>query len=312
MNLKYEKLLKTNSLFAILLLGIIWSPSFLFIKIAVAEIPPLSLVALRLIIAASFLFIFLKFAKIKLPPFGKVWGHLFVMSCISMAIPFSLFSIAEQHITSAAAGMMNGIVPIFTALLAHFFIPEERFTLNRFVGISLGFCGLMLLLLPGIKTHGPNNETFGLILVGIASMCYGIGTVYARKNLKNLPSMVPPTLQLIIAAFLTSIASICFEHPWTIAPPSFRALGAVIALALLGTSFAFVLYFHIIKIGGATNVAMSTYLLPLLATFLGAVFLNEILSWQAYIAGMLILLGMMIVNGSIRLPKLKAFRNDFA
>lgn len=306
------KNLHSNCLFAVILLGIVWSPSFLFIKIAVAEIPPLSMVALRLIIASSFLFLFIKITKTKLPPFGKVWGHLFLMACISMALPFSLFAIAEQHITSAAAGMINGTVPIFTALFAHFFISEERFTLTRFIGISLGFGGLLLLLLPSLKQHGLNGDSMGLMLVGLASLCYGIGTVYARRNLKNLPSMVPPTAQLMIAAVLTTIVSLCLEKPWTIPMPSISALSAVVALALLGTSFAFVLYFHIIKIGGATNVAMSTYLLPLLTAVLGAIFLNEILSWQAYIAGTLILLGMIVVNSSMQLPLVKQVRNDFA
>ncbi len=285
----------------ILFLAMLWGPSFLFIKVAVAEIPPLTTAALRVTFAALFLLSFIRIKGIELPKFGKAWRHFAVLGFFANALPFFLFCWGEQYIDSAIASILNGTTPVFTLLIAHFFTSDEKLSLPKLIGVIISFQGLIALVWPSLMS-GFNATAFGCFAVILASLSYGVALVYARKNVRKMPKLVVPTAQLIMASIYLIPASLIMERPLAMAFPSYEAIGSVMALAMLGTAIAFVVYYHILERVGVIHLSMVTYIVPLFGVILGVFVLNEGLTIYTYIGGFLILLGVMIVNGTVALP----------
>jgi drug/metabolite transporter (DMT)-like permease len=280
----------------LLFLSSLWGPSFLFIKVAVGEIPPLTLVVGRVGIATLLLYAILRMQRRNLPKFGRIWKHFAVVGFFSNALPFFLFSWGEQYIDSALAAILNGTTPLFTIVLAHFFLADDRMSPVKVMGILLGFGGLVLLIAPSL-VEGVRITTWGLIAATMAAACYGVAIVYTRKNLRGLPPLVAPTAQLMMATIYLLPLSLFIEHPFSLSLPSGAAIGSLLSLSIFGTALAFVVYYRILEETSATYVSMVTYLAPSIGVILGIIILNEQLGWSAYIGCVLILLGVMVVNG---------------
>jgi drug/metabolite transporter (DMT)-like permease len=292
--------MKWKNFLLLLVLAALWGPSFLFIKVAVAEIPPLTIVLGRVGIGGILLYGVLRLQGRNLPPLGRVWLHFAFAAIVQNAIPFLLFGWGEQYIDSALAAILNGTTPLFTLLLAHMFTSDDRLTPTKTLGTFIGFSGLALLIGPSLL-GGVKATTWGLIAVAVASLCYGIAIVYGRRNLRGLPPMVAPTAQLLLATLFMLPLSLVLEQPFNLPAPSWPALGSLLALGVFGTGLAFVVYYRIMEQTSATYVSMVTYLVPVFGVILGVVILNEQLGWNAYLGCALILLGVMIVNGVFRL-----------
>ena len=282
----------------LLLLASLWGPSFLFIKVAVDEIPPLTLVVGRVGIAATLLFVILRFQGRKLPKLGPIWIDLAVMAFFQNALPFALINWGEQYIDSALAAILNGTTPLFTILLAHIFIEDDRLNLAKALGVFVGFGGLLVLISPTLF-EGVQATTWGLIAVTIAAASYGVAIVYSRLKLRGQVPFVAPTAQLTLATLYLLPLALVFEQPYRISGPSGAALGSLFLLAVLGTALAFVVYYRIIERASASYVSMVTYLVPIFGVVLGVLVLNEHLSWNAIVGCALILTGVMIVNGGL-------------
>jgi drug/metabolite transporter (DMT)-like permease len=280
----------------LLFLACLWGPSFLFIKVAVGEIPPITLVVGRVGLAALLLYIILRMQGRNLPQFGPVWKHVAVVGFFSNALPFVLFSWGEQYIDSALAAILNGTTPLFTIVLAHLFIADDRMTPVKVMGTLLGFGGLVLLIAPSLS-EGFEATTWGLLAATTAAASYGIAIVYTRKNLRGLPPLVAPTAQLLIATIYLLPLSLLIEQPFRLPLPSWSAVAALAGLSIFGTALAFVIYYQLLETTSATYVSMVTYMAPVIGVGLGVFILNEQLSWTVYIGCGLILLGVMVVNG---------------
>ena len=280
----------------IVFLAALWGPSFLFIKIAVAEIPPLTLVVGRVGIGAVLIYLVLRLRGRNLPRFGPVWKHFAVMAFFQNALPFALFNWGEQHIDSALAAILNGTTPLFTILLAHIFVEDDRLTMDKLLGVVVGFAGLLTLIAPSLF-EGFQATTWGLLAVTLAAASYGIAIVYSRLNLRGLPPLVAPTAQLSLATLYMLPLSLLIEQPFRLPGPSLNAIGSLLALAIFGTAMAFVVYYYVLERTSATNISMVTYLVPIFGVILGVVVLSEQLRWNAYAGCILILLGVMVVNG---------------
>jgi drug/metabolite transporter (DMT)-like permease len=278
----------------------LWGPSFLFIKVAVAEIPPLTLVLGRVGLAAVLLTVFLLVQGKSLPRSRTVWRHLAVMGLIHNAIPFVLFGWGEQYIDSALASILNGTVPLFTIVLAHYFVADDRLTPAKLVGVLIGFAGLLLLITPSFG-DGLRGTTFGLVAVALACLLYGVAIVYSRNNLRGLPPLVAPAGQMIMATIYLLPLSLLIDRPFSLTLPSLPAIGSMLALGVLGTAVAFVVYYRLLETAPASYVSMTTYVIPVFGVILGVLVLNEELTWHAYAGFGLILLGVMIVNGLLNL-----------
>ncbi|HMQ50729.1 MAG TPA: DMT family transporter, partial [Anaerolineae bacterium] len=194
-------------------LACLWGPSFVFIKVAVQEIPPLTMVVGRVGIAAALLYLMLRLQGRNLPPFGPVWKHFAFLGFIHNALPFALFNWGEQYIDSALAAILNGTTPLFTILLAHFFVTDDRLTPAKVVGALIGFGGLLLLIGPALL-GGLQGTTLGLLAVATATVCYAVAIVYSRLSMRGFPPLVAPTAQLSMATLFALPLSLLIEQPY--------------------------------------------------------------------------------------------------
>lgn len=291
--------MKLRNFLWLLFLAALWGPSFLFIKVAVEQIPPLTLAMSRVGVAGILLYLILRAQGRNLPPLGRVWLHFAFAGLVQNAIPFVLFGWGEQYIDSALAAILNGSTPLFTLLLAHFFTSDDRLTPTKAIGTLIGFTGLSVLIGPSLL-DGVKATAWGLIAVALASTCYGVAIVYGRHYLRGLPPMVAPTAQMLLATLFLIPVSLGLEQPFRLPVPSWPAIGSLLALGIFGTGVAFIVYYRIMERTSATYVSMVTYLVPVFGVILGVVVLGETLSWNAYLGCALILLGVMIVNGVVR------------
>lgn len=294
-----------KSLVLLVLLAALWGPSFVFIKVAVETIPPLTLVFARVALAALFLYLFLRWQHGRLPRSRHTWKHLSFVALTHNAIPFVLFAWGEQYVDSALASILNGTIPLFTIILAHFWAQDDRLTPTKIVGTLIGFGGMVFLVLPTWQ-DGVQATTWGVLALVLAAFLYGVAIVYARNHLRGLPSLVAPTGQLIMASLFLAPVMLVVDKPWLVSP-SALSLVSMLALAILGTALAFILYYRLIERAGASYVSMVAYVIPIFGVILGVLLLDETLTRHMVVGCGLILLGVMVVNGvfnGLRLQRL--------
>ena len=282
----------------LLILSLIWGASFLFIKVAVATIPPFSVAFGRTALAAVLLYLVLRSRGLRMPGWGSVWGTFLLMGLFNGAVPYTLITWAEIHIDSGLAAIVNALMPLFTVLLAHLFTGDERLSWMKIVGIFLGFLGVVALIGPA-ALKGLGKDVIAQLAVMAAAGCYAIAIIYGRR-LKGITPLVSATGQLFCAAVLTLPMVLVFDAPWALSP-SFISVAALTCLSLLGTALAYLLYYYLLQRIGSTNLSLVTYLLPITGVFWGALLLGERLHWSAFLALGMILAGIAGVNN--RLPK---------
>jgi drug/metabolite transporter (DMT)-like permease len=274
-------------------LTLIWGASFLFIKIGVEALAPLQVAFGRMFFGVLTLVIIALARRERLPKELRVWAHLVVAATLANSVPFTLFAYAERHVTSALASIGNATVPLFTLAFALLFLPSERPTWRRSVGLFIGFAGVLVVLgaWRGL-TAGPDAAGMGLILV--AAACYGGSGVYMRRYLSStsysslalsVGQLAAGTLQLaIVLPFATSL-----PH----ALPA-RVVVSVFALGAFGTGIAYVLSYGLIRLAGATVASTVTYFIPIVSIVIGVVGLGEHLAWNAPLGAAVIVAGALI------------------
>ncbi|HEX5942872.1 MAG TPA: DMT family transporter [Anaerolineales bacterium] len=276
-----------------LLLGAIWSSSFMWIKIAVQEIGPITLVALRVLFGLLFGIVVIYVQRIRWPQTLKEWTPLLVLGITNIAIPFFLISWGEQSIDSAVASILNATVPLFTILIAHFLLQDDKMTAPKVLGLLMGFAGVVILMSKDIGAS--LGSLLGQFAIVLASAFYAGGGVYARKTTQDLPGIMRSAGPLLPATVVMWLAMFLVESP-----VKFPQLGitwiALLFLGVLGSGFAFVLSYYLLHEIGPTRTSMVTYLFPLGGVILGVVFLNEDLSWQLVIGAVLIVLSLVVAN----------------
>jgi drug/metabolite transporter (DMT)-like permease len=293
--------MKNRNLFLLILLAALWGPSFLFIKVAVRDYPPMTLVAIRLTLAAVFLYIVLRLNKRTLPKGWAFWKKFVVMGFFANALPFVLFGYGERLADSGAASILNGTTPIFTVIMAHFMIQDERLTLNRFFGVFLGFAGILFIFYPNVgellaSGELKNGQTaFGLSLFVLASLSYGFAISFGRANLRGLPPLVGPAAQLICSSAMILPVALIGDRPFHLTP-SFASTASAVALGLFGTAFAYLVYYKLVDTASAMFMSFVTYLLPPIGVLLGIIFLDEQPGWYSLAGLALIVAGAVWVN----------------
>ncbi|HLA16062.1 MAG TPA: DMT family transporter [Candidatus Limnocylindrales bacterium] len=276
-------------------LGFLWGSSYLWIKIAVEEgVTPFILIAGRLLIGLSLLSIFLWRSKITLPRERRMYGHLMVMGVINIALPFFLITWGEQAIDSALASILNSTVPLLTIVLAAFLLHDEPATLNRLIGVVVGFAGVFVITSPSLAGAPDANLLAELAILG-SSLCYAIGAIYARHNVRGLEPMVPAFFQVFFALIVTGAAALLVESPTDI-PLTPPAILAILWLGLLGSGFAYPIFFGLLKRWGPTRVSMVAYTLPIWGISLGFLVLAEPIDGRIIAGTALIISGIALVN----------------
>ena len=283
----------------LLFLSVIWGGSFFFIEIALQSVQPLTLVLIRVSLAAAMLWAFLWWRGQRLPmPPGAASAYL-VLALLNNAIPFVLFVWAQQAITSGLASILNATTPIWGVLVAHLFTADEKATPGKVVGVLLGFAGVAVLI---------GTDLLGALGTGVwaqlaclaATLCYALAGVWARRFRRmGIEPTAVATGQLTAAAIVMLPLVLLFEPPWLAASPSAGSWLALAGLALFCTSLAYILYFRLLASAGATNSLLVTFLIPVTAILLGALFLGEQLEARSFAGMALIAAGLAAIDGRL-------------
>jgi len=288
--------MKLKDWLAFILLGLAWGSSFLWIKIAVQEIGPFTLVALRLLFGILGLLAVVAFTRPQWPGSRRLWLVLVVLGLTNTAVPFVLISWGELYIDSAVAAILNSTVPLFTMVIAHLFLSDDRLTLPRLVGLLAGFAGVIVILSRDLDFNGGfEGRVLGQVAVLIAALFYAGSGVYARRNTHGLSPIVQALVPLLVADSAIWLAVPLTESPFTLPQLSLTWL-AVVWLGLVGSCFAYLLYYYLLHSIGPTRTTLVTYVFPLVGVALGVLFLNELLDWQLFVGGSMVVGSIAVVN----------------
>jgi len=274
----------------------IWGASFMFIDVAVDEMEPTVVIALRLVLAALVLVPFLlaqEGVRAGLSELRQAGRGLVLLGLINMALPFTMIAWGQTHINSSIAAIANAPVPIFVALLAIKFRPAERVRGLRLVGILLGFVGVAVLA--GLNPEGGWWAVAGTLIVTAAAVFYAVSNLYAQSRFAETQPLVIVTGSSLAAALMLLPLAL-FQLPAEV--PSAKALGSVAALGIGGTAFALILYFRMLAVHGASRSSLVTYLVPLTALLYGAFLLDDPIHLNA-IAGLLLILGGIAIGSGV-------------
>ncbi|HJP88325.1 MAG TPA: DMT family transporter [Candidatus Limnocylindrales bacterium] len=288
-----------SDLLLLLALGLMWGTSYAFIKLGVDNgLPTFTLIATRLAIGLALLATVVVMTKTPLPRDPRTYGHLFVMAVINVVIPFTLITTAERSVDSAIAAILNGAMPLIVIVLAAIVFHDEPITLNRLVGVIVGYVGVIVLVAPGLTSGSAAGSAVSgeLALIG-STISYAIGAVYSRRMLRSrgLRPVVPAAFQVAFALVMVSILAFAFEQPLGVNWNG-SAILAVVWLGLLGSGLAYLVQFRLLSRIGATGTAQLSYLLPVVGIVSGALMLGEQIDAIVIAGTALVLGGVALVN----------------
>jgi drug/metabolite transporter (DMT)-like permease len=283
----------------LLLLSVLWGGSFFFIEIAVGSIRPLTLVLLRVALASAVLLIFLRLRGERLPRGREPLVAFALIALINNALPFALLAWAQTRIDSGLASILNATTPIWGVVVAHRFTSDEKATPAKVAGVLLGFGGVAAMIGPTMLLDAGGELAAQLACVA-AALSYALAGVYGRRFKRWGISPIHVSAGQLGAATLILLPFVlALEPPWLASPPTLPAVGAVVALALLSTTFAYVLYFRLIESAGATNALLVTLLVPVTAILLGSLLLGEVLEPRHFAGMALIAAGLAAIDGRL-------------
>jgi drug/metabolite transporter (DMT)-like permease len=281
-----------------LALAVIWGASFLFIKIGVRELHPLYLSLFRVGTGALTLLVVLAVIRVRLPRDPKVWAHLSVVGAFGVALPFTLFGFGEERVSSVLAGIWNATTPLIALPLAVLAFRTERLSTRGAVGIGIGFAGVLTVL--GVWEGVGGSHLTGQLMCFGAAACYGVAIPYMKRFVAGRSES---GVALSAAQLVTATVQLAVVTPLLVgAPPapaglSLDVIGSVLALGALGTGLAFVINMRNIRLAGASTASTVTYLIPIAATVIGVLALDEGLSWYQPVGAAVVLAGVAVSQG---------------
>jgi drug/metabolite transporter (DMT)-like permease len=285
---------------AFFFLGLLgWGMSFLWIKVALREIGPFTVVAYRMIFGTAAAWIITRTQKQPFSIRGKAFVYTLALGVVNTAIPFVLITWAETRIDSGLAGILNGTMPLFTILVAHFFLPDDRFSLPKAAGLATGFAGLVLLLSRDIGPNVLTGSLVGQLAVIVAAVCYATANVFTRLKLRGQHPIQTTAVSLTSSLVTLWILTPLVESP-VLLPHHAMTWLALAWMGIMGSALAYLAYFYLINTWGSTRTAVVTYIFPVWAVILGVVFLGEHPGWHLLFGGGLVIAGIVLVN---KMPK---------
>ncbi|MFG1461952.1 EamA family transporter [Xanthobacter sp. DSM 24535] len=284
----------------LLLLSTVWGASYTFIKIGVETIPPLTLIAARTAIAGAILAAILVWRGVRLPRDGRSWRRFLVQACLNSAVPFTLIAWAEQTTPAGLATILNSTSPIFTFLLTALVTRHEPVTFLKLFGAAAGLLGTCLIV--GVEAlDGLGQELFAQFAIVAATLCYAGAAVFGR-SFKGLDPMVPAAGSLISGAALLVPVSLVVDAPWTLAP-SLMSVLALLALSVVSTALAFVIYFRLLNALGSVGATAQAYLRVPIGVAIGVAVLGEALSATAWMGLGCVVVGVVAMTLPARPPR---------
>ncbi len=282
-------------------LAVLWGGSFFFNGVAVRELPSFTLVWLRVAVAAVALLSTLRILGQRMPTERRVWAAFFGMGLLNNVLPFVLIVWGQHRIASGLASILNATTPLFTVLVAHALTPDERLTPAKAAGVVVGFAGAAVMIGPD-ALGGLGTGALAQFACLAAALTYAFAGIFGRRFRRMGVTPVATAAGQVSASTLMLLPiMLLVDRPWTLAAPHAATWGAVLGVGLLSTALAYVLYFRILAVAGATNLLLVTFLIPVSAILLGVLVLHEALL-PRQVGGMaLIGMGLMLLDG--RLPR---------
>ena len=280
-------------------LSILWGGSFFFIGIAVKELPPVTIVTLRVGIAALALLTLCRMLGFRLPRSPRVLRAYLGMGLLNNIIPFSLIVWGQTHIASGLASILNATTPLFTVIVAHLLTKDEKLSPNKLAGVVIGFAGVATMIGPAALT-GQSSSLWGQLAILGAAVSYSFAGIYGRRfRAMASPPLVTATGQICASSLLLIPLALLVDKPWTLAMPSGETVAALFGIALLSTALAYLIFFRILSTAGATNLALVTFLIPVSAIVLGSLVLQEQLAAKHLIGMAMIACGLVAIDGRL-------------
>ncbi len=283
------------------LLSLLWGGSFFLVGVAIKELPPLTLVTLRVGLAAALLWASAPILGIAIPRSRKAVAAVAVLGFGNSALPFALIAWGQTHLPSGLASILNAATPLFSVLAAHVLTAEEKLSGLKLFGTIAGLAGVAWLIGPDLLT-GAGANVWAELAVLAAAMSYALSAIFARRvRALGLRPIDVAAGQATAATLFLAPFALAIDRPWTLPAPSAMTIAAVLAIAAFSTALAYIVYFRILAGAGATNVLLVTLLVPATSVILGALFLDERLATRQFLGFAMIALGLAFIDG--RLPR---------
>lgn len=287
----------------VFLLAAFWSPTFLFVKIGIEELPPLTFTFVRCLIAFTTLALFAIWTKHVSNLMKNKWKALALSGLIGNALPFALCCIGETQTSSSMAGVIEGTVPLFTLVFTFFFLPKERLKRHEVAGILMGLCGLACIFAPKLLEENNGTLVGELLVVGMAAS-FATGFIYAKIKFTGDSPLAVITCQMFFATLWLAPLSLIFDAPWNLSFPSSTVFGALLNLGAFSTALGWLHYYYLMDRLTPSQISLATYFCPVGSIILGITFLNEEIYWNQSIGAAVIILAMAIAGGVVKLGTL--------
>jgi drug/metabolite transporter (DMT)-like permease len=279
-------------------LSVLWGGSFFFVGVAVTDLPPLTIVTLRVGIAAITLWCIVLVMGLRPPKSLEVWAAFLGMGLLNNVIPFALIVWGQTQIASGLASILNAATPIFTVVVASMLLPDERATPLKIVGAMIGFIGVAMMI--GLPAIDGDNSLLAQVAIIAATLSYAFAGVYGRRfKAMAVNPIITAAGQVTASALVLAPIALAVEGRPDMAEINTGTWGAIVGLAVLSTAVAYVLYFKILASAGATNLLLVTLLVPVSAILLGSLLLNETLEVVHFVGMALIALGLSAIDGRL-------------
>jgi drug/metabolite transporter (DMT)-like permease len=280
-------------------LSVLWGGSFFFIGIAVKELPTVTIVVARVVMAAQILLLILRASGAAFPRDGKVWLAFFGMGFLNNVVPYTLIVWGQGHIASGVASILNATTPLFTVIVAHLLTSDEKMTGNRLAGVVVGLAGVAIMIGADVL-HSLGVGVIAQLACLAAALSYGFAGVFGRRfRAMGVSPLATAMGQVTASSVMLFPVMLLVDRPWLLPVPSLQAIAAMVGLAALSTALAYVLFFRILASAGATNIALVTFLIPVSAILLGILFLGETLQLRHIIGMLMIGAGLAAIDGRL-------------
>lgn len=279
-------------------LSLCWGSSFLFFRVLGAAFPPFTVALCRVGVSAVILNLIMLVLRKPMPMDLKLWRQFFVMGALTCVATFSLTAWALRDLASGLGSILNAAAPISAVLLGHFLTENEKLTPQRILGVAAGVAGVVILIGPSVLGHLGGHQVWSQLAVLLQTVFAALGSIYGRR-FRNLSPLTVATGQLTAASAVLLPLVLIFDRPWTLPAPTPLLWLNILGFAVICSVIAFILFFKLLASAGATNLQLVTFLIPIVALFLGWWLLGEALDPHAYVGMAVIGLGLLLIDGRL-------------
>ena len=283
----------------LLTLSVLWGGSFFFVEVVITALPPLTIVLLRVALAALVLWLIAAAMGFRTPVTINAWTTFLIMGMLNNVIPFALIVWGQTYIASGLASILNATTPLFTVIVAGLLLADERITPLKLIGVFVGFIGVVLMIGPS-ALGGLGVDVLAQVAILGAAISYAFAGVFGRRfKAMGINPIVTAAGQVTASTVVLAPPAIYIEQPFGLEMPGIEVITAIICLAILSTAVAYILYFRILASAGATNLLLVTFLIPVSAIILGSLVLGESLELIHFLGMVLIGFGLLAIDGRL-------------